>query len=90
MHSHHHAPDTATLRIALFAGMVEINGGRHVEVPWAGGTVADARRLVRAAHPTLASLLDRSAFAVGSRYVADDAALVVGDDVAIIPPVSGG
>ncbi len=90
MTSDHHAAGTATLVIALFAGMAEIAGSRNVELPWGGGTVADARRLVRRLHPALAPLLDRSAFAVGSRYVGDDTPLVVGDDVAIIPPVSGG
>ena len=55
-----------------------------------GGTVADARRLVAERHPPAATLLSRSAFAVGSHYVADDAPLAADDDVAIIPPVSGG
>ncbi|MCE9629765.1 MAG: MoaD/ThiS family protein [Planctomycetia bacterium] len=90
MHDNLPVPDIATLRIAVFAGMAEIAGRRHIELPWDGGTVADARRLVRAAYPALTALLDRSAFAVGSRYVGDDAAIVVGDDVAMIPPVSGG
>ena len=90
MHSHDHACDHATLRIALFAGMAEVIGGRHLELPWAGGTVADARRLVAGSHPAVAGLLARSAFALGCRYVGDDAPLAAGDDVAIIPPVSGG
>jgi len=80
----------ATLRIAVFAGMTEHVGSRVVELPWSGGTVADARRLVAERHPAAAPLLARSAFAVGSRYVADDDPLAAGDDVAIIPPVSGG
>jgi molybdopterin synthase catalytic subunit len=41
-------------------------------------------------HPATAALLARSAVAVGSRYVADDEPLAADDDVAIIPPVSGG
>jgi hypothetical protein len=35
-------------------------------------------------------LLARSAFAVGSRYVADGDPLEAGDAVAILPPVRGG
>jgi molybdopterin converting factor small subunit len=70
--------------------MADLVGGRTVEMPWSGGTVADARRLVAERHPPAATLLARSAFAVGSRYVADDASLAADDDVAIIPPVSGG
>lgn len=89
---HHDGAPAAhdTLRIAVFAGMAELVGRRQLDLPWSGGTVADVRRLVRTAHPDVAALLDRSAFAVGSRYVGDDAAVAAGDDLAIIPPVSGG
>lgn len=90
MHAASPVSPPATLRVAVFAGMAELVGGRHVEIPWTGGTVADARRLLAARHPVVKPLLDRSAVAVGSRYVRDDVPLAVGDDVAIIPPVSGG
>lgn len=79
-----------TLRIAVFAGMAEVVGGRWIDLPWSGGTVADARRLVAGRHPPVAPLLDRSAVARSGRYVGDDEPLEAGDDVAIIPPVSGG
>lgn len=90
MHAASPVSPPATLRVAVFAGMAELVGGRHVEIPWNGGTVADARRLLAARHPAVAPLLGRSAVAIGSRYVRDDAPLTAGDDVAIIPPVSGG
>jgi molybdopterin synthase catalytic subunit len=90
MHPSDHAHRAATLRIAVFAGMADLVGGRVVELPWPGGTVADARRLMADHHPATAALLARSAVAVGSRYVADDEPLAADDDVAIIPPVSGG
>jgi molybdopterin synthase catalytic subunit len=90
MLSSDHRERSPTLRIAVFAGMADLVGGRTVEMPWSGGTVADARRLVAERHPPAATLLSRSAFAVGSHYVADDAPLAADDDVAIIPPVSGG
>jgi molybdopterin converting factor small subunit len=90
MHTSDHAHRAATLRVAVFAGMADLVGCRVVELPWAGGTVADARRLVADRHPATAALLARSAVAIGSRYVADDEPLAAGDDVAFIPPVSGG
>jgi len=90
MLSSDHRERSPTLQIAVFAGMADLVGGRTVEMPWSGGTVADARRLVAERHPPAATLLSRSAFAVGSHYVADDAPLAADDDVAIIPPVSGG
>jgi molybdopterin converting factor small subunit len=81
---------SATLRVAVFAGMAELAGGRTLEVPWEGGTVGDLRRAIAATHPQLEPLLARSAVARGTSYVPDDARLAIGDDVAVIPPVSGG
>ena len=90
MHDDPDAAAPATLRIAVFAGMAELVGGRHLDLPWPGGTVADVRRLVSARHPAPAALIARSSVAVGSGYVNDATVLAASDDVAIIPPVSGG
>ena len=79
-----------SLKIAVFAGLAELAGGRTVEIAWTGGTVAELRRALIAARPEAGPLVARSAVAVGSRYVADDALVPVGADVAILPPVSGG
>jgi len=83
-------PTTGRLRVALFAGMAEAAGRRTLELAWHGGTVADLRRSLAAACPELGPLLQRSAVARGDRYAADSEPLVGGDDVAVIPPVSGG
>jgi len=91
MHDPSAAPRAvATLRVALFAGMAELAGGRTLDLPWEEGTVGDLRRALAAAHPRLGPLLARSAVARGTSYVPDDARLASGDDVAVIPPVSGG
>jgi len=78
------------VRIAVFAGMAELAGRRLIELPWCGGTVADLRRILAAAHPKLEALLARSAVAIGNRYATDGEQVGAGADVAIIPPVSGG
>jgi molybdopterin synthase catalytic subunit len=83
-------PTTGCLRVALFAGMAAAAGCRTVEVAWSGGTVADLRRSLAAACPELGPLLARSAVARGDRYVADFEPIAAGDEVAVIPPVSGG
>lgn len=85
-----HEPAAETLQISLFAGMADRVGARTIELAWTSGTVADLRRAIGAAHPAVAELVARSAVASGTRYVADDEPLRPGDDVAIIPPVSGG
>lgn len=88
----HAAPQAAagSLRIALFAGMAERAGCRTLEIAWPGGTVADLRRAVAGARPEVASLLARSAVAVGNVLAPDDSPVPCGVEVAIIPPVSGG
>ena len=83
-------PITGSLRVALFAGLAEAAGRRFLEVAWQGGTVADLRDRLTAACPGLGPLLARSTAALGDRYAADSEPLAVGDDVAFIPPVSGG
>ena len=60
-----------------------------VELP-AGGTVADLRRRLGEAHPAVAGLLERSAIAVNHDFADDARPLAPGDEVAVIPPVSGG
>lgn len=82
--------DGDRLRVAVFAGMAQIAGRRVLEIPWRRGSVAVLREAVASAHPELVPLLARSAISVGSRHVADDAEVLPGADVAILPPVSGG
>jgi molybdopterin converting factor small subunit len=85
------APSPAgRLRVALFAGMAEAAGRQTAEIEWNGGTVADLRRCLAAACPAIGPLVARSAVARGDRYVADSEQIGAGDDVAVIPPVSGG
>lgn len=84
------AADRPPLRVAVFAGLAEAAGARVVEVPWAGGTVADLRAAFAARAPASAPLLARSAVVVAGRHAGDDDAVAPGADVAILPPVSGG
>jgi molybdopterin converting factor subunit 1 len=80
-----------TLTVHLFARARELAGSDAVgvELP-AGGTVADLRRRLADRFPALAGLLERSAVAVNHDFAENDRAVAAGDEVAIIPPVSGG
>ena len=55
-----------------------------------GATVATAIDRLSTLHPAIGSMLERSAFAVNRAYSARDTALRDNDELAIIPPVSGG
>lgn len=78
------------IRVVLFAGMAERAGSRQLDIPWSGGTVADLLAAVRSVRPALGPLLDRSAVAIGERYASPGDPVAAADEVAIIPPVSGG
>ena len=79
------------IRVRLFAMQREAAGMRELrlEVPL-GSTVDDAWNAVVATVPALAPGRSSLRFAVNGEYVDDDLALADGDELACIPPVSGG
>ena len=79
------------VRVRLFASLREAIGEREImiEAP-DGATVGDVRELVGAAYPAAAALLPNVVCAVAEEYVQASHVLRDGDDVALIPPVSGG
>ena len=80
-----------TIQVLLFAGIRQAVGHDAVDVELADtATVADLRAALMQRFPKLASLLDRSAFAVNEAYADDATALMADATVACIPPVSGG
>jgi molybdopterin converting factor subunit 1 len=80
-----------TLTVLLFAKLRDAAGSEAVavELP-TGATVADLRRQLAAVYPAVAGLLERSAVAVNHDFADGSRPLAAGDEVAIIPPVSGG
>ncbi len=77
------------LTVHLFAAAAERVGAPRVELP-GPPTVAHLRQQLTDHWPALADLLPRCAVAVNHEYATDDTALSAGDEVAVIPPVSGG
>ena len=67
------------------AGLPEL----EVDVP-EGATVASAAEALSARLPAVGEHLRRAAFAVNQTYVPREAPLRDGDELAVIPPVSGG
>lgn len=77
--------------IRLFARFRERAGAESVsiELP-AGATVANLRERLLRLWPDAVGLLQASAVAVNEEYAAADYVIQPGDDLALIPPVSGG
>jgi molybdopterin converting factor subunit 1 len=79
------------VRVRLFAGLHDIAGERSVTVDLPdGATVAELRGELSRRYPALAPHLPVAVCAVGEEYVDAGHALQEDDDVALIPPVSGG
>ena len=79
------------VRVKLFAIVKERAGAGEVslELP-EQATVAAASAALKRDFPEIAGFLDRAAFAVNREYVDAATHLCDGDELAVIPPVSGG
>lgn len=78
------------VRVKFFASLREAAGQREVELDCLeGARVEDALRQLRARFPRLAGL-DAALVSVNLEYVGPDFGLHDGDELGIIPPVSGG
>jgi|YNPMSStandDraft_1061717.scaffolds.fasta_scaffold01170_11 molybdopterin converting factor subunit 1 len=80
-----------TIHVRLFAIFREMVGMDHIalELP-AGSTVSDLIQELSQRWPNLRSILKRSAIAINQEYASAQRPLMPGDEVALIPPVSGG
>jgi molybdopterin converting factor subunit 1 len=79
------------VHVRLFAGLHDLVGRRNLALDLPdGATVADLHTQLAREYPAVTPFLRTLACAVGEDYVAMDQPLREGDDVALIPPVSGG
>jgi molybdopterin converting factor subunit 1 len=79
------------IRVKLFAAMSELAGRDCVEIALPdGAAVAELRRQLAAQWPLIRTLLSRSAIAVNHDFADNERVLQSTDEVAVIPPVSGG
>ena len=79
------------MTVKLFASLREAVGRSHVELELAeGATLESAFAKLAQDHPGLSGRRGSLAAAVNRRYAPFDTELADGDEVAFIPPVSGG
>ena len=83
--------DYITVRALLFAGCREAVGEGQIEMDLpAGATIRDARVRLVEQYPQLAGIGNSLSVARNAEYANDDTAVTQGDELAFIPPVSGG
>ncbi len=79
------------IQVRLFAALAESAGTRafSLDVP-AGSDAGSVRDAVLARYPQLRGLCSRAGIAVNAEYTGAGQPVKDGDEVALIPPVSGG
>jgi MoaE-MoaD fusion protein len=79
------------VKVRMFAGLKELVGGPEIAVELnEGATIADLEDELGRDYPRLKPLLGSLAFAVGDEYQIRDHVLHDNDEVALLPPISGG
>lgn len=80
-----------TIRLKLFARFAEVFGAEAISLALPPPVrLRELRAELIRLRPELAKLAAVSAFAVNEEYADDDRPVSAGDEVAVIPPVSGG
>ena len=78
------------IRVLLFAGAKQLAGRDLLDVPLASATIAELQAAVAVHCPALQPLLARSLWAVDGEYANPETIVTAQNEVALIPPVSGG
>ena len=78
------------VKVLLFGAAADRAGTRETQVPAGEITVEELWLLLAERHPGLSPMRDTLAFAVNGEYARGDTLISPGDEVAVLPPVSGG
>ncbi len=79
------------VKVLLFGAAADRAGTRETELQVEdGATLAELWPLLVERYPGLAPMRDTLAFAVNGEYSRGEASVSPGDEVAVLPPVSGG
>lgn len=80
-----------TVRILLFAGLRQLAGKSVIELELPGAlTVETVREALFNSHPELRTLVLSSRWAIRDEFISLQTGVTDGDELTIIPPVSGG
>lgn len=85
------SPGSITITVKLFAAYQEVYGQLELQLELAPGTtVGMVGAQLQAGHPELESLAPVTRYGINWNFVPADTILHQGDEVVLIPPVSGG
>ncbi|MGB3681713.1 MAG: molybdopterin converting factor subunit 1 [Rubrobacteraceae bacterium] len=79
-----------SIKIRLFGAAADRAGTREAEVESGATTLEELWPLLAEMYPGLHPMRETLAFAVNEEYARGDAPVQPGDEVAVLPPVSGG
>lgn len=79
------------VRLKCFAWAREVTGEDEVvlDLP-EGGTVADLRAALAARYPVFEGRMESIAISVNQEFAGEKSPISAGDELALIPPISGG
>lgn len=78
------------VRVRFFGAAADLAGTRETELPAGATTLDELWLLLEERHPDLSPMRDTLAFAVNEEYARGNDRVRPGDEVAVLPPVSGG
>ncbi|HZC84560.1 MAG TPA: molybdopterin converting factor subunit 1 [Rubrobacter sp.] len=78
------------IKVLLFGAAADRAGTRETQVPAGEITLDELWPLLAKRYPGLSPMREALAFAVNGEYARGDARVSPGDEVAVLPPVSGG
>jgi molybdopterin converting factor subunit 1 len=79
------------MNVLLFARARDLIGVDRIDVEMPDpATIGELRRRLMRLYPKLAGLVEKSAFALNDEFADDQALILPGAEVALLPPVSGG
>ena len=80
-----------TITVRLFARLAEVAGVRKLTLDYESGmTASDVFGALAHEYPKIIGFGDRLMYARNQEYISPDTHLEAGDELALIPPVSGG
>jgi molybdopterin converting factor subunit 1 len=78
------------VKVLLFGAAADRAGTRETQVTAGEITLEELWLMLAERHPGLSPMRDTLAFAVNGEYARGDTHVSPGDEVAVLPPVSGG